>query len=143
MKQLPPHLLPSDDYKTGYGKPPKEHQFQKGQSGNPAGRPKKKRDIRDAFIDALQRKVKIKLDGELKEVAVMDIIVSSFMRNCQKAPPREMIELLRFLQDFVPEALYAHSHPRWASDSVLAVEEDLEESTVCKRESGAEDEAPF
>jgi uncharacterized protein DUF5681 len=23
----------------GYGKPPKEHQFKKGQSGNPAGRP--------------------------------------------------------------------------------------------------------
>ena len=35
----------SDDrreYTTGYGKPPKASQFQKGQSGNPRGRPRKK-----------------------------------------------------------------------------------------------------
>ncbi|WP_312161119.1 DUF5681 domain-containing protein [Phenylobacterium sp.] len=28
---------------SGYGKPPPEHRFKKGQSGNPKGRPKKKR----------------------------------------------------------------------------------------------------
>ena len=30
-----------DDYKVGYGKPPKQHRFKKGVSGNPAGRPPK------------------------------------------------------------------------------------------------------
>jgi len=29
-------------YKTGYKKPPKEHQFKPGKSGNPAGRPRRK-----------------------------------------------------------------------------------------------------
>ena len=29
----------NDDYEVGYGKPPKSTQFQKGQSGNPRGRP--------------------------------------------------------------------------------------------------------
>jgi hypothetical protein len=28
----------NDDYEVGYGKPPKDHQFQPGQSGNPGGR---------------------------------------------------------------------------------------------------------
>ena len=30
----------SSDYTVGYGKPPEENRFQKGQSGNPRGRPK-------------------------------------------------------------------------------------------------------
>jgi hypothetical protein len=32
----------SDEGEVGYGRPPKEHRFKKGQSGNPNGRPKKK-----------------------------------------------------------------------------------------------------
>ncbi len=31
----------TDDYQVGYKKPPKQHQFKKGNSGNPAGRPKR------------------------------------------------------------------------------------------------------
>ena len=32
-----------NDYKVGYGKPPKSGQFKSGQSGNPKGRPKGKK----------------------------------------------------------------------------------------------------
>src|SRR3712207_5792345 len=32
----------SKEYEVGYRRPPKEHRFQKGKSGNPRGRPRKK-----------------------------------------------------------------------------------------------------
>ena len=31
------------DYEIGYSKPPKQHRFKKGVSGNPAGAPKKQK----------------------------------------------------------------------------------------------------
>jgi len=34
------HTDKPDDYEVGYGKPPKHGQFKPGQSGNPKGRPK-------------------------------------------------------------------------------------------------------
>ena len=34
------HAKSSADYEIGYGKPPKDTRFRKGQSGNPKGRPK-------------------------------------------------------------------------------------------------------
>lgn len=41
----------SDDYKIGFGKPPKFNQWHKGQSGNPKGRTKSRSDlVKDAAV---------------------------------------------------------------------------------------------
>jgi hypothetical protein len=47
-------------YEIGKGKPPKVHQFQPGQSGNPKGRKKGKKSIADALRGALDQKVTIR-----------------------------------------------------------------------------------
>ncbi len=45
------------DYDVGYGKPPKQHQFPKGTSGNPAGAPSKQKrkpvDVAAVLIEPL------------------------------------------------------------------------------------------
>jgi hypothetical protein len=38
-----PRIMASAEDEVGYGKPPKQHRFKKGQSGNPAGRPRKEK----------------------------------------------------------------------------------------------------
>ena len=43
----------SGDYTVGYGKPPVETRFQKGQSGNPEGRPRGKKQLVALLAEAL------------------------------------------------------------------------------------------
>jgi len=43
MSDEPEDTRPRRAGAIGYGRPPKDHQFKKGQSGNPRGRPRKRR----------------------------------------------------------------------------------------------------
>lgn len=63
----------SDDYKVGYGKPPKHGQFKKGESGNPYGRPKKRKQEADHDPSAiLAEPVKVKAHGKMKELSALE-----------------------------------------------------------------------
>jgi hypothetical protein len=60
-----PSKLPTSDlYDIGYAKPPREHQFQPGQSGNPQGRPKGAKSEAAILRDLLNRKVGVRHRAE-------------------------------------------------------------------------------
>ncbi|WP_300074305.1 DUF5681 domain-containing protein [uncultured Ruegeria sp.] len=55
-------------YNVGYGRPPRETQFQKGQSGNPKGRPRKKGTVELDLDQVLDQRVRVQSPGGSKSM---------------------------------------------------------------------------
>jgi len=56
------------DYEVGFKKPPKATRFPKGQSGNPHGRPKGKKNMANILLAAANELVTINENGRSKQV---------------------------------------------------------------------------
>lgn len=75
-------------YDVGYGKPPKEHQFKKGQSGNPPGRKKQDRTIRAILQKIIRETVIANLpDGERK-ITTLEFVIRSLLSRAVKGDSR-------------------------------------------------------
>lgn len=76
------------DYEVGYGKPPKKHQWKKGQSGNSAGRPKKAKeeikptagDLTEILVQELLKPITTTKDGVPTEITVLDALAMQLVQ---------------------------------------------------------------
>ncbi|MBW7974495.1 DUF5681 domain-containing protein [Bradyrhizobium sp. BR 10289] len=74
----------NDDEKVGYGKPPKAHQFKPGQSGNPSGRPKKRKDEATLTRELLDRIVTITERGKVKRIRMIEALIRRVLEDALK-----------------------------------------------------------
>jgi hypothetical protein len=66
---------PGASYRVGYGKPPKQHQYQPGQSGNPKGRPKGAKSTSTLLRETLDRKIEVRTGATVRKVSVRETIL--------------------------------------------------------------------
>ena len=76
------------DYEVGYCRPPAQHRFAKGQSGNPSGRPngRKKAAKRESLMELLnrvsQREISITINDKKAKMTMIEAILT---RTAQQA----------------------------------------------------------
>jgi hypothetical protein len=87
------------NYEVGYGKPPRHTRFQKGRSGNPAGRPRGKKNLATLLSDALDQKIIVVENGRRKKISKREAIVTQLVNQSASADLKATQIVLAMLRD--------------------------------------------
>jgi hypothetical protein len=91
-KKRAPRDADGDD--VGYGKPPREHQFKPGKSGNPKGRPKGAKSEETLLRDLLGQKISLNERGKTRRITALEGILRRIAEDCLKGNTKSAAFLL-------------------------------------------------
>jgi hypothetical protein len=118
--------LEGDDIEGGYCNPPRARRFRKGQSGNPAGRPKGSKNrgptsgerLRSLMLDEAYRPIRTNVEGVEVTMPLAQAVVRSLAEAAAKGEARAQAMFFRLVNaSEIEEAAY---------EQVLANEEDAQ-----------------
>src|SRR6516225_3957502 len=87
------------DYEVGYGKPPRHTQFEKGQSGNPRGRPSGSKNLATLVNEALNETVIVVENGRRRTIPQREAFAKQVVNRSTKADWRAA----KILLDIAPD----------------------------------------
>jgi len=88
-------MTTKQNYVVGYGKPPKHSRWQKGQSGNPKGRPRRNRDITGLVDALLAQRIVVRNGKTTKRMSRLDHLLHRVFESALAGDPR----LIRMVLD--------------------------------------------
>lgn len=71
----------SENYEVGFGRPPKQTRFKPGQSGNPKGRPRGRKNVHTILEETLYRLVPITENGRKRKVPAIQAMFLGLLRK--------------------------------------------------------------
>jgi Family of unknown function (DUF5681) len=92
----------SSDYDVGYGKPPLEHRFKPGQSGNPKGRPSRAKRasgqlMRDLLIEMSNEILPVTIAGTRRYMTKKQAILMALFNDALAGTPTQRIKAFESL----------------------------------------------
>jgi hypothetical protein len=87
--------LPPPSYDVGYGRPPRQHQFRSGQSGNPEGRPKGTKNAVTILRDILNAKIDVRAGGTIRKMSVIEAMLTRIADAALKGDTKAAAFLLQ------------------------------------------------
>ena len=85
---------PTGEYDVGYGKPPKEHRFQKGTSGNPEGRPKGTKNLKIDLLEELGETMKVREGGRERRISKQRALIKIQVARALKGNDRAAAKII-------------------------------------------------
>ena len=123
-----------DQDQVGYARPPRKTQFQKGKSGNPAGRVKGSKNFSKVFLEALSEPVTVTERGERKRITKGEAIIKQLVNKGASGDARAIQLLLAELRHHVESEFPADQAAQEEQEQLLMLERlTLEERAELRR----------
>lgn len=103
---------------VGYGRPPREHRFKPGQSGNPKGRPKGRKSENQMLEELMSRKMTIRESGRVRKITLREVIYHGI---AEEAVKKKNLKAAAFLFDRAALAKLAQPEHRELGEDDKAV----------------------
>jgi hypothetical protein len=116
-----------ESYDVGYGKPPKDHRFKPGQSGNPNGRPVGSLNVGTVLVRILRERLTIVENGRRKTITKLETMLKQLVNQAATGDLRALklfITLARAVEDQL-DRLSSESKPAPIQIVLSEIEKNL------------------
>jgi hypothetical protein len=105
---------------VGFGRPPKEHQFKPGQSGNPKGRPKRTPTFHSEMMAELFEEIEIKEDGRSVRVTKYRALLKATLAKAVAGDMKAQKLILEIASEIAAVEAPANENDAPEDDAIIA-----------------------